>query len=245
MSVTTPFATLSPFPFCPADISASLPLHLGVPVLHNDNLSLEDVMTFAWNLETFTTTTTGSLTAPKSNNGDIVFTLSPVASSRMSKGQLFDSGMWYGDYMAALTVFASWPSMRSPRNRVCYSDGTFLPGSPVTGCLFSAYFEGPVVGVAPNTFKAISEYYFWVGTDPSNVGRYRLYYYFNIESLDTFDSSANIVWRTRSTVGGMTVITSGTITIGGQSLNYWSFKPTGGSSTGGTMSATSGSFTYP
>lgn len=214
--MATAFAFRQPFPFCPQEISGSVPS--GTSYL--DNLTLAEVMDFAWNLETFTLTSAGSATdGTYTADGSMNFTLAPIASSRFDVGNLEDGSMWYGDAFGD-TSLGSWPSIREPRDRVCH------PTQTVTGCLFQS------LGEDTGGSSAVYEVGFWVGTDPSNAGRYRLYYDFSLAAFDGPSSEVGIRFTNVSSIGGYSVVNSGTFTIGTLSFNWYCHISTGASGAG-------------
>lgn len=226
VSTATPFRFRQAFPFCASDISGSLS-----GFAYIDNLTLAQAMAFAWNFESFTLTTSG--TVSKSGDPDIdgatVFTLSPIAST------IFDEArtrvdMWIGSSPTSMTAYGSFPNIREPRARVCY-----LPSN--SGALLSLYTD-------QNSDAAQNfDIELYVGTDPGNSGKYRIYYSFDLYRGNGLDTQA-IRWMHQSSPpSGYTSLNSGTVTIGGHTFNYYSYY-IGTSATGGTMSASSGSFTY-
>ncbi len=135
---------------------------------------------------------------------------------------------------AGYAVFASCPVIRTPRERVCF-DGAWISGLIFTCDWF--------VNTGIDQFAGIA---FWLGTDPSNAGRYRIYYNFEIVRQATNSGVfVEMQWIPKSTLQiGFAAVTNGTMTIGGLTLNwYCSSNGTSGIS-GGGLSATSSSFTY-
>ena len=84
---------------------------------------------------------------------------------------------------------------------------------------------------------------FQIGTDPSNPGKYRIYYEINLTYISNTSPNATLRFSEQPAFGGYTAITSGTITIGGITFTWYSHY-IGTSHSGGSMSATSSSFTY-
>ena len=230
MSTAVAFVFPGSFPFCVTNISGVV----NGAASYLDNLTLAQAMGFAWNIETFTLDTTGTATVGSDTaTGTMTFTLSPIASGLMSYAALNDGSMWFG---AALTrrIFSSWPAVRVPVARICQ------PSMTVNGTLVDLNSDDNNAG----TYRAENEIGFWVGTDPNNAGKYRLYYRILVKARDPATATVEILWDNRSSVSGLTSITNGTITIGGLTFAYYSYKTTGASHTGGTMSASSTSFTY-
>ncbi len=229
MSTAGAFLFFQSFPWCPQDISGTVP----AVVPHVDNLSLADAMAFVWNFETFTITLTGTTSlGGTSFNAAATYTLSPIASSVCDEANNGFDCDWYGAAFAALP-FGSFPNIRSPRARVC---------QPATdGRLFAIQMDVASTGLQGFIAQ------FWLGTDPSNSGKYRIYYRFFIDRVQTAIPLLEMQWNTDSSVPiSFASLASGTITIGGLSMNYYSFYRTGGgrTATGGTMAASSSSFTY-
>lgn len=229
MSTATAFVHPRSFPFCPSDISGSVPGN----ATYVDNLTLTQAMAFAWNLETFTLTTSGNVTytpGPLIADGNSYFTLSPIASDRYTQAVSNNFSMWFGAAFAYL-AFGSWPAILQPKSRVC-------SGSPaVNGTLLDINFEGGA-GVGE------SEIGFWIGTDPINSGKFRIYYVIILAYQDAGTQTVTMKWDNRS--GLSDLINSGSITIAGISFDWYCYKDPATSTTftGGTLTATSTSFTY-
>ena len=232
MSTATPFRFKQAFPFCVEDISAALPSYFSYVA----NLTLAQVMEFAWNLEDFSITTNGEATlSGVTADGDDTFTLNPFSSSHVDKGKLQDGSMWYGDSPTTETVWASWPAQRVPRERVCN------PTQAIPGCLLSLVGNSTA---GPATYAL--EFDFWIGIDPVNSGKFRLYYYFAVIANDTGSTGVFVQWTSRSLPGPVYVPwTSGTITIAGITLAWNSYNSASATTSGtGAMTASSSSYTY-
>lgn len=230
MSTATAFTYRQPLPFCPSDISGAVPGGSA----YIDNLTLAQVMAFAWNLETFTLTMTGSATIGSDTAaGDNTFTLSPIASAGYTHGVLNDSSMWFGDAFA-YQAFGSWPAIRQPRERVCVS------AQAVPGCLVDLHVDE----IGTPAFLLEGGLGFWVGTDPVNPGKYRIYYDFIFGAYNGPSDSVRIEWNQHSAMFSMTNIASGTMTLGGIPFPWYCHATTGASTTGGGLSESSTSFTY-
>lgn len=229
MSTATAFKFFNPFPLCPQDISGTVP----ASSLHVDNLSLADAMAFYWNLESLTLTLVGTTTLvapPGFFDCAGRFTLSPIASSVCDSASNSADCAWYGPSFSTVP-FASFPDITQPMERVCdpATDGRLLAIQ--------------VIDSVAN--EAIFIIQFWLGTDPVNSGKYRIYYRFVIERQK--GARGGIDWRTDPTPPfTYSALTSGVVTIGGLSMTYYSsYRSSGGQiATGGTMSASSSSFTY-
>jgi hypothetical protein len=224
MTTAVGFASLSPFPFCPSDVSGSL-----TAFSHIDNLTLTQVMQFAWNLENFTITRTGTGTrgAATANPGG-TFTFNAITDTKGTKGA--GAGMMLAYLPPPETAWASWPATRAPRARVCYQ---------------STGFNGQILFM--DMVDASGDFYgeiqFYVGTDPVNSGKYRIYYSFEFSETKTVGAD-NVTMRfTDPGFTADTTIATGTFTIGAHSFSYRSSYD-GTSSTGGTMSATTSDYTY-
>jgi hypothetical protein len=223
MSTAAAFIHHRYFPFCVTDLS-------GGGYAYIDNLTLAQVMAFAWNMETFTLTTAGSAT-----KGSASVDLSGTITSNSPTASLFDQGKGDGMWVptvSSMTVWASWPSAKVPRARVCSSgDGLVCD------------FRGELSTRTTDFFRVR----FFVGTDPSNSGKYRIYY-----SIDVFrdDSTGGDLVAIHfvdpnTSVGSMTAWQSGTITIGGLTFSWASYYTTGATPAGaGTLAASSSDYTY-
>ena len=226
VSTATAFKYHRPFPFCVTDISGSEP----AGVSYVGNLTLTQVMAFGWNLKTLTISTSGSASRTTfTSDANSSFTLNPVAGTLFTEG--YAGGMMV-EPMAGHTAFASWPAPRTPRERVCYNvaDGS--------GMLYIS------LRIPPTTFDEATGFItFILGTDPSNAGKYRIYYNFDFRFVSDPLAYAQMMFNNISLPSFYTAITSGTITISGISFNWFSAYY-GTSYTGGTMSATSSDFTY-
>lgn len=190
-------------------------------------------MAFAWNLETIEFVTEGEISdygtpTPITVDSGCTLEIEPWSSSVMTSVALGES-MWFGDALTA-TAIGSLPAIRTPVQRVCGSSS-----SPV-GCLLNM--------TATGTGKT-ADVQFWIGTDPLNSGKFRIYYYFAFNFIDTVISTYEIRYS-HASISGFAGWTSGNIAIAGISFNWYSAysssaAPLSGS---GTLSATSGSFTY-
>jgi hypothetical protein len=231
MSQTDAFVFPRLFPFCASNTTGA----------HNyvDNLDLEDVMAFFWNLENFDLTLTGTVTAlghTRDMSGTL--TLNPAGFS----GSLWDEircpgygDAWYGSAFDWVE-FASAPDVRTPRERICAS----------ADAEYALQIE-----LRNSTDGGVQDAWidFWIGTDPNNSGKYRLNYSFYAyavpEGGEYGGEMAFASERDYITDGGLTLITDGgTFTIGGITFTYYSGY-TGDSYTGGTMSASSSNYSYP
>lgn len=231
MSVTTAFLHLGAFPFCAADIESIVNGNAS----YLDNLDLADVMAFAWNIETFELTTSGSADIGGNvADGDMTFEMNPMGSNVTTQAELNDECMWFPT-VSGMTPYGSWPAIREPYERVC--TGT----QSVQGALLDLNADD---GGSPVISQA--EIGFWCGTDPINSGKYRLYYRLLMSAVDPTLGTTEIQWDNRSSVSGKTAFSNGTITLGALTFDWYSYYTTGATPSGtGDMTATSGSFTYP
>lgn len=225
MSVATPFLHLGSFPFCVGDISGTIPATFD----SIDNLTLADVMGFFWNLETLEFVTAGSASNGNTTDCTGVASIHPVTDNTpFDEGGA--SGCWYGEVTSG-TAWASFPAFRQPRERVCYASSSqniaSLSGSYITGA-----------------FEATWSVSFRVGLDPVNSGKYVLYYEFSFDFEDVGDGGPLIAFRNPANNSGA-VLVSGTITVGGFTMNWEATDfGTSSSNTGLDLSATSSYYTY-
>lgn len=236
MSTATAFKYQSAFPFCATDISAEVG-----SASYVGNLTLTQVMAVAWNIENLAFATVGSATITGTPpdpdvtvNGAMSFALNPLACNRVDRGRLTNVSMWFGNTLSPDTVWASWPAFRDPDERVCYP-------YEVTnkGCLVEMYGDN----LSGNQDMRLHLY---VGTDPSNAGKYRLYYNFYFHcGASGAAGLVDIAWTSGNTPFGYTDFSSGTVTIAGISLNWRSYYTTGATPSGsGALTLTASSFTY-
>ncbi len=190
------------------------------------NLSLTQVMAFYWDLETFTITTAGSISGGSGFTSGIgSVTLNPIGGSPFNRGTT--EGAWFGQLLTN-TVWASFPTFLVPRSRVCNSY------NPSAG--FVGYLSGDQSTHTANNFTVG----FAISTDPSNAGKYRLYYSVRFD----FVTGASLRFVNPAGNTGR-VLASGSYSISGISLNWQATDfSTATSSSGLSVSATSGSYTY-
>jgi hypothetical protein len=235
MSTAAAFNHHQTFPWgCVEDIEAAMD---SIGASRVDNVSLADAMAFAWNLETFSFQTAGTATAGATTvSGNCNFTMSPISSDVFTEGFIEEGSMWSNVAIAPTkTPFASWVDLKPPNERVCMPSPTLIGAS---GCLilFAAWDQLP----ADN---ATIEMGFWVGTDPGNPGKYRIYYFFGISFQDVSDS-IDLRWQNVPVGGSYSPVASGTFAIAGFSFDYYCDQLGATSTTGGTMTASSTLFTY-
>lgn len=205
MSTATAFKYPGLFPFCAKNIAANL----GSAWDHIGNLTLAQVMAFYWNLEDFTLTTSGTAANGPTTDCTGTIRLNPITScSPFAQG--YSEGPWYGSNPSAI-AFTSFPAFRQPNQRVCE-----VPTSPL--------FPGLVGNIAgelssgPN--EATFDIAFYIGTDPSNAGKYRLYYFLRIvyEGFDV-EPGPTIEFTNPARNTGA-VLASGTFSLGSLTFNW-------------------------
>lgn len=233
MSVATAFRFAEAFPFCVTDISGSVPGGFN----YIDNLTLADIMPFAWNLEDFEIITEGSVDYGGGivADGNSTTNIYPMTSDRFDTGST-GGDMFFGDPLTAV-LFGSWPAIRQPLERVC---------PPSTASINGALLDfGGVYSTDPG--EANCEFGLLIGTDPVNAGKYRLYYELDCNFSDPLTESVNLWYKSLPMGSGMTTWNSGTFTIAGLTFEWYSgYSNTGSPSlTGtGTVTASSTVFTY-
>jgi hypothetical protein len=209
----------------------------GLGVSYIDNLTLATVMVFAWNLEAFTITTVGTLsngTSSVSAANSLAFSAAGATATAYDRGGA--TGMWTPN-VAVNTVWASWPASRIPKERACAP-------ALVSGLLGNIFaIQGNNSGSPTENFFSL---FFYVGPDPINVNKYRLYHGFTF-TFTGRTSPANHVQISFSDqiVGGE--VSSGSITIGGISFTWYGRTSGTGVPVVGTtpsMSASSSDYTY-
>lgn len=227
MSVAARFKFAEAFPFCVEDISGVVPANSSFIA----NLTLAEIMSFAWNLETLTITTAGTATVGAlvaDAAGDLC--INPWSSTRFDEGSTND-GMWFGEGVPT-TALGSLPAIRDPDSRVC------VLGSPASGAVMDILFS-------LSTARAGGNIRLYVGTDPVNSGRYRLYYFILYLFSDPATETIDLFFANYTPIAGTDTAGSGTITLGGLTFNWYAACTIGAIQSGITMTATSSLFTYP
>lgn len=230
MSSSSRFVSVGHFPWCLSSVAA------GDGVV--SNLTLAQVMEFWWNLETFTLTFTGTLT---DRSGMLTYdfgqTLTAFPPSSTANETALTEGKFYQASLfpaaSSFVALASLPqSPVAPRDRVCSADA-----------LFGLYFREPI---SANKWV---ELFFRVFTDATNSGKYAIQYEIDVNFAKN-DGGRHVgcvflqpgVWG-----AGTPPDNTGSMTIGGISFP-WEFYVAHSDGpdtfTGGTLSATSTSFTY-
>jgi hypothetical protein len=227
MSVATAFIFPRLFPFCVDDESAYYS-GTGTDFDYVGNLTLAEVMALFWNLETFTIETAGTITdAGGSAGGATSLTLNPIAGTPWDEG--YSEGAWYD--FGTVTAFASWPAFRAPRDRICH-DYAATPGAIAS------------IDVADSGGNGSAFLDLALSTDPSNAGKYRLYYRFQFVPARTGSSPPTLTFSNPAS-NLATAIASGTFAIGGITLNWEANDQDAGTTPAGLdMTASSSDFTY-
>lgn len=207
-------------------------------------------MAFFWNLET--AVFTFSATATLVNGGSTWHT---NATGTVGFGPPARSGDFthpdYWSYTGAVagtasgTTFADLGAVTTPKQRVC-------KGSIPLGLVFGSDIQHTG---SDRSKPTLCNFRFCIVTDDLNTGKYAIEYSFSV-TAGNFTSgssdSARIAWKNPSASAGASVPTtlnSGTFTIGGHAFSYVCqgntfFSPFSVTYSGGSMSATSSSFTY-
>jgi len=231
MSVATAFRFAEAFPFCVTDISGVVPSYFE----YIDDLTLAQVMEFAWNLENVELTTNGDIDygGGVTIDGNSVTQINPMTSDRFAVGSQ-GGNMFFGDPLTAISL-SSWPAIRQPNERVCQPSSV-----SINGALLDFYAVS-----SPDPNLAGCDFVLAVGTDPVNSGKYRLYYFISLKFTDEPSESTDLVFETRPPLGTGVAWDSGTITIAGFTIDWYSSYSPGGTPSGtGALTATSLSFTY-
>lgn len=234
MSTTPRFVTLGYWPASFCGMGDGTPLGFS----YLDNLTLSTVMQFAWTLESFTITTVGTA-SNGSSSVDAANTLTVDGSgpSATAYDRGGGSGMWTPG-AASNTVWASWPANRIPKERVCAP-------ALVSGLLGNIF---ALVGNYSGDSEDFFNLFFYVGPDPSNSGKYRLYYGANMAFTGRSgpSNSVQIHFHLESGVTGSPEA-SGTVVIGGLTFGWNAYVSGTGTVTVGTppsLSGSSSNYTY-
>lgn len=226
MSTATAFVFPRSFPFCVEDLSGYTAAdYIG-------NLTLAQVMSFFWNLETFTITTAGTAGGSGGTvdcTGSIVLN-PPSSSSPFATGQ--STSTWFGSGTSG--AFSSFPAIRTPRARLC----------PVATSSFGnvgMFYGWAVAANTPPDFSII----FGIGTDPSNSDKYRIYYQFTIRYAATSGSGTTLIQFQNPANTSGPVLNSGIFSFGSLSFNWEATDISSSTSRSGlNMSASSSDYTY-
>ncbi len=256
MSVAASFAALDVFPLC-LKTSAAIDAAFPGSFRWARNLTLAQVMSFYWNLETFALTTSASAsgTFPGGGGGTAY---SITANGTLTFSPLGATGDWtedtfFGNF--SVTGVTGWVRADSdgsiplgrtstkPRDRVCSVDYSITVGPQ------AAYFIGE--DSRGGTY-ASCDFQFIIATDSVNSGKYAVGYSFHAKFVSTPITPTFFYISYRHAGSGSppsSVFNTGSFTIGGVSFDYWcetDLPPTstGFTTSGGTMVATSSDYTY-
>lgn len=223
MSTAAAFNAFGPFPFCVADVSGNAALTTFDFV---GNLSMSSVMAFYWNLESFSISSGGTASdGVNTVNATTTAVLNPVTSSTpYTTG--YSGGAWYDQ--ASSVNLSSFAAIKVPRSRVC---------NPLA--VSEAFPDiGFIAMQATNNFFQIR---FVVSQDPSNAGKFRLYYELIHENIS---GAVELDFYNPANNSGA-VLSSGTFSIDSITMNWEATdQGTSTSHSGISFSATSSSYTY-
>lgn len=228
MSVATPFKSLTVFPY---DLATGR-VYLDVV----DNLTLAQVMAFYWNLETFSLTFSGTLSrsGESYNFGNNLYAFSP-SSTFFNEGKFYRGSLFPDESTSFVSLGSLSSAAVAPRARVAAETNYW-------GLNFRKVDTG-------DDLSGDAEVFFSIGHDLVNTGKYVVNYVFEITLsrwFDTLARSLRVYFLSPGVTVGGTVANTGTVTIGGIAFP-WQCEYEGSPTTisGGSMSATSTSFTYP
>ena len=240
MSTATAFRHHRPFPFCPAAPSRAVYRFDTIT-----NLTLADVMSFYWNLESvaFTFAATGDATFGSTHFYSAATGTVGIGPPQRT-GNFVNLDYWaYNGAIARAasgTNFSDLPSTTTaPRDRVCGNSILFD-----ADCRYSG--DASLVG-----FPHLFQMSFIVCSDPVHSGRYAIEYRFVIAAGSyTTGQHPRIVWSNPSYSGAAAplYINAGFFTLGGISFPWGCYgnvhTPYSVVYTGGTMTCTSSNYTY-
>ncbi len=232
MSTATKFATLSPFPFCPADLSGSFSDYDVV-----GGLTLTQVMDFYWNSEDYEFSFSGTDTkSPHTADATGTWKFNPATTGGAFTN--LDSFFYNVDSLtkggAGYVALGSLPGITQPRDRACNDFEALMA------------LEAQQSGGSFNYLPAIFWLQFYVGLDPADHTKYAIYYNLLLRAGNFYQAAgAGISFGNPLYSGAANDInqyTSGTFTIGALTFAFncyynWSL-------TGGTIACTRRSFTY-
>lgn len=243
MSTATRFGAIGPFPSCVPEHSPG--------IAYVGGLSLSDVMAFFWNIETFTLTTsvsvslkaTAGATPPAGTGYSIAASGNVVASPAGVTGSWSPATNYVRTLGAMFTGVSSAIGATScqPKNRVCSS--TLSPSY----LIFATSASGS--GSPPPRFEVS----FNIVQDPTTAGLYAVEYEVSGTNSTSHDGATlQVVFGAYSPAGGPGVlINSGSFTVAGISFPYWCYfvysYPSNYNNlvtSGGTITASSTLFTY-
>ena len=229
MSTAAAFATLRPFPFCPANLSGTLTNYDVV-----GGLTLTQLMAFYWNLEDIEITTAGSSTGPEPhthtarNAGTFKHNPPTITGDYTNLSEWsFGPTAMTAENVSGYT-FADLPSStHQPKDRVCFGS-----------IILNTFASAPYGDLYKTQYFSLI---FFAGLDPSDATKFAIYYRFKIIAGSYYDSlvSFSNPLYSGSSSGSYT---SGTFTINGHTFNWrCSYND---NLTGASMSVTGPSFTY-
>ena len=241
MSTAHKFAVMRTFPTClPTTGPSGNTIGFGAAAYVN-GITLSQLMALYWNLETFTFTT--SVSATKSSgghtyigSGNATFTVNPLGVT----GDLARLDTYSGNKnaMMAGTSYSAGQGVNAPAKRVCRANAN--PAlNPIINLLCSSS--------SGSQYESLN-LEFAAEIDSTNASKFAVRYGIYIVFPMIYSGSvlgAQIRYTHLTVIGG-TLINSGSFTIGGISFPYKCYYDTGTptTSSGGTLTATSGSFTY-
>jgi hypothetical protein len=240
MSTATSFQFIDAFPLCVADDSSTFYYYVR-------NLTLQQVMSFYWNTETFTITTSASAsgTYPPttgtyySGTANGTLTLSPLGVTGDFTQDVFSGTTGTNGWLKTTSSFdySLGQNSTQPRSRVCYASTFTAP--------YALYLNGDDSTKLNRTFFS---FYFVIAKDSVNTGKFCVGYYYDIRF--GFSGSGltqyNIAYRPTSSGNDFN---SGTFQINGVTFPYYcstDLNPSssGFTTSGGTMTVTSSNYTY-
>ncbi len=227
MSTAAAFNSIGYFPFCPVPAHAGGTSYVG-------GLTLAQAMAFFWNLETVTFTFAGTVTATATSGGGSV-PAGTVYSTGFSGTITPTTGGHTGDFSTFDTFSTSGSITVVPKDRVCNSTGIVID------------FDWSKSGTPAFDL----EMQFRVIVDPGDSSKFAIeYFIFGIHNTAVSFSASLQIGVFDPVFGGAGYWASGTFSIAGITFDYrWYYVYTYPSNatfvtTGGTLGATSGSFTY-
>lgn len=232
MSTAQKFAFKQPFPSCLQPVeSPNFVSYVG-------GLTLNQLMGFFWNLETYTLTTSfsGTMTKPNavpwnaSMNGSI--TISPFATTGdWSSMDTFETTPSFSQFFTTTPGYGA--VSKQPRDRVCNNTmGSFRCGT------------GSVIG------KPAALLSFYPRIDPNNNANYAILYdIFLDQRSDVHNSDSLSIQMSPNYNGSGRLVNNGTFAICGIDFPYYATSRNSAGTTivtvsGGTLSSNSSQYTY-
>lgn len=240
MSTATSFKSIGSFPLCPAGDSSTFYYYVR-------NLTLQQVMSFYWNTETFTITTSASASGTYPPTTGTYY--SGTANGTLTLSPLGVTGDFTQDTFAGATGTAGWLKSTSgasyslgqnstqPKGRVCVPHPFTAP--------YALYLYGNDSTKLNRTFFTFD---FSIAKDSVNAGKFCIGYSYNVG----FGFSGvgltqyNIFYQPTSSGNHFN---SGTFQINGVTFPYYCStdlppSSSGFTTSGGTMTVTSSNYTY-